>query len=536
MSKISQSLNDRSKLIKILNNYRQINKIDNVKLNHDINTIAKIKNKEFVFKTILQEFLSSDKNYQDVCLIILLEILSEKELEEFSLNILKDNKTEDSKKLLVLSLLKEKNIEFNYKDIAFYINDAESLACNGIREFLKNITNDPDIQIDLLDFFINISNSEKELFLENLQEEYKEDELASAFSILAQLNHNDNTLKIILSTLLNNSSPYAIDGLEYILKHGKIDTKTRAKIKNQIKKLNSKFPNFSNQLFSANSTVDNCYISFIDGNSNFSLVFTRKRNDETLNVLLLTANIKQGITSCMGFYSINLENFTQIMKRLFNDSIAVKINPVALKSLYSHYIEKSFKNNIELPYELIVWKNMLNDIRQINYDISEFINSKLDIINLTEEKVKKLTKAKITETWYYSYETNKYIDELIANIENEHLTDLNAINQLTQNTIKENFLSDKEFKKELLSKLLLQSYIAYLAKLKITSACLYTLCFKKSYMKILIESSIDKSLYYYFSTRACEHEEKNIFKKEKPTNFTKKELESLMMQLEEKWN
>ena len=39
-----------------------------------------------------------------------------------------------------------------------------------------------------------------------------------------------------------------------------------------------------------------------------------------------------------------------------------------------------------------------------------------------------------------------------------------------------------------------------------------------------MESIIDKSLYHYFNAKINELEEKNIFKKTKPTNFTKEEL------------
>ena len=123
-------------------------------------------------------------------------------------------------------------------------------------------------------------------------------------------------------------------------------------------------------------------IRHICGKSNFTLTFSRKKDDNTINVLLATANITQGIISCMGFCSIDIENFTSIIKRLFSDSPAIKITPVALKSIYNYYYEKSIKNNIELPYELIVWKNIFNDTRTINYDISEFINSKLEIFRL----------------------------------------------------------------------------------------------------------------------------------------------------------
>jgi hypothetical protein len=53
---------------------------------------------------------------------------------------------------------------------------------------------------------------------------------------------------------------------------------------------------------------------------------------------------------------------------------------------------------------------------------------------------------------------------------------------------------------------------------------------------MFITSCIDKSLYYALSTKAYELEEQNVFKKVKPTNFSKEELELIMAQLEEKWS
>ena len=136
-----------------------------------------------------------------------------------------------------------------------------------------------------------------------------------------------------------------------------------------------------------------------------------------IDALLTTINISKGVISSMGFGAITIENFDAIIKRLFSDSIPVEINPVALKSLFIYYLKKSELKETQVPYELIVWKKLLNDIREINYDISEFINSKLDIMNLTEAKVKKFINAKISETWFYSPGQNKYIDEIVENIE-----------------------------------------------------------------------------------------------------------------------
>ena len=238
----------------------------------------------------------------------------------------------------------------------------------------------------------------------------------------------------------------------------------------------------------------------------------------------------------MGFENIPECSYASIIQRLFNDSIPAKITPIALKSILKFYSEKAIANGNTLPYELIVWKNLLNDVRTINYDLSEFINSKLDIITLNEKKVKVFASSKMLETWYYSYNDNEHIDAIIKEIETNHIMDLDKINDIVSNSINENFLKNPYYVKELQSKLLLQAYIAKLAKYKLTSACAYSLCFKNPFTKLLITSIVDKSLYYYFSTRALELEEENRFKKKVETNFTKEELEILMAQLEEKWS
>lgn len=535
MVESSQKLKQRALLISILNKYTNATKINNKELSNDISKIANFEDKEVVLKTLLQEITSKNETYSNICAIIALEAIDSATFEGLAIKFLQDKKTPDDKKFIIISLMKQKGLNYDYRDLSQYIDDPDNLAHSGVKDFLKNALEDAEVQIDLLDFFVNIPSEEKTAFLINLVEEFEGDDLANAFSVLIQLKLNKEQENIISDILINSASPYAIVGLEHILKNTKT-TKEKAKIKRRIKQIKENNPEFKNELLIKNSEIYKCYISFVDGKSNFSLVLSRKYKNDLISVIMATININEGITSCMGFCSIELGDFVSIIKRLFNDSPPIKISPIALKSLYEYYLEKSIKNNMELPYELIVWKNILNNIRTINYDISEFINSKLEITKLTKDKVKKIASSKMFETWYYSHGTNEQIDDLIKNIEDNHIVDLEEINTLSSKLIDEKFLSDKEFKKELQSKLLLQSYVAHLAKLKMTSASAYSLCFKNPYTKMLIESSVDKSLYYYFSTKLFELEQDNIFNKNKPTNFSKEELELLMAQLEEKWN
>lgn len=537
MAGTSIKLKQRAELIAILNKYRDVCEIDNVSLIKDVKEIIKMKNQTLVCKTLLQEINNAKTMYANVCAIIILEAIDNDIFEQEALEFIKNKQTNDNKKFFVISLMKQKGIDFNIKNIVDFIESPEEFANNGISDFLECAIYDPEVQIDLLDFYLNIPEEEKIYFIENLVQDFNNDNLANALSIVIQLSPENEILNIILNKLLEINSPYAIEGLEFILKNIKIDTKTRSKIKKVLKELNTKFPDFVNDALIKDTKLIKSYISFVDGQSNFSMIFQRIKNDNLIDVLLCTINLAKGIISCMGFASIASDNLKSIMKRLFSDSMPVEINPIAFKSLFEYYFEKSEKNEIELPYELIVWRKILTGVKKVNFDVSEFINSKLETINLTESKVKKFACAKVCETWYYASGQNQYVDELLDEIENNHIVDFDKINLMISDCIDKNFIKNKEFIGELHSKLLLQSYIASLAKLKLTSACAYSLCFENKYLKTFITSILDKSVYCALDLKLADFEDKkNVFKKQKKTNFSEAELKKLISQFEEKWN
>ncbi len=535
MSDTSNKMQNRALLMTVLNKYSSNPNISSAKINSDIEQLKQIQDKDLLTKVLLKEITEHNGEYIHFCAIFLIELVDKDTFEKHSLDILKNKKVSDEKKFFIISLLKQKGIDFDYDKIDNYVKFPEKLAQDGVKEFLSNALVDAEVQVDLLDFYLNIPQDEKISLLSNLSDEFDGDELANAFSLLAQLNTEEEELNIITSVLIASTSPLAKDGLEYILLNKNIDLKTREKSERTLKELIFKYPNYKNNTLTKNSKIYKCYISFVDGNSNFSFVFSRIKSDDTIDCSLVTINLLNGIIACMGFASLQKENFESIIKRLFSDSIPVEINPIALKSILSYYYQKNLKNNTVVPYEFIVWKNLLNDIEKINYDVSEFINSKLETINLNQAKVKKFAMSKIIENWFYTQNQNKYFDNLIDEIEKEHILSQDLIDAKISKLIDEHFINDKTFLIELQSKLLIQAYAAKLAGLKITSAAAYSLCFKNPYLKYLITSFIDKSLYFYFKQNMLSKNEDNIFKREIKTSYTSDELKMLLSKIEEKW-
>ena len=86
---------------------------------------------------------------------------------------------------------------------------------------------------------------------------------------------------------------------------------------------------------------------------------------------------------------------------------------------------------------------------------------------------------------------------------------------------------------EFISRLLLQAYVAYLAGLKVTSSAAYSMCFKNPHLIMFLNAIIDKSIYAYFSEILEDEDTK--FREKIKTNYSNKEIKTLMEALEKKW-
>lgn len=532
----------RKELVTLISKYKDNAIVENSKLLEDINYLESLPDSAYVLEFLLKEMVSENSTNANICALFVMELYDKETLERYVTDLLMSKKVADNKKFFLISVLKQKGVKIDYQDISSYISDPDDIAKEGVRKFLKDLIFDPEVQIDLLDFYTNIPEFEKIPLLRSVLNESDADTTSLALSLIVQTiaskeNITDEEFKIIIDELIKLKSPYAINGLAHILENFELSKKETMVIRGRIKELEFQFKDFKNNEIIKDSAPFKSYISFIDGQSNFSLIFSRTDKENNFKTFLATCNLNNGVVSCMGFSKINEVNFNAILHRLFTDSMPVQITDMALKGLLNYFVQKNIETKTKIPYEFLIWRNLLTDIKDINFDIIEFIRSKLDTINLDEAKVKKLASSKMLATWYISKNENKKIDKLIDKLENEHITEFSLIEEITSKYIDENFMNDTEFLENLEKRLLILAYIAKLANLKMSSLCAYSLCFKNSYTKIIVSSIIDKSIYYYFlSQYVMKSNENNIFRRRNDSKYTPKELNTLINEFEKKWN
>ena len=161
MPDVSQKIQLRAQLISTLNKYRNQDKLDAASLKQDLEVFKNFHDKDLLAKVLFKEISSSENDYLNICAIFALESLNSETFENHSIEFLKNPNIKDEKKFYMVSLLKQKGIPFDYNDITGYIEHPEQIAQKGVKDFLYNAILDPEVQIDLLDFYTNIPYDEQ---------------------------------------------------------------------------------------------------------------------------------------------------------------------------------------------------------------------------------------------------------------------------------------------------------------------------------------------------------------------------------------
>ncbi len=542
MSHARQKLNQRVLFLNILNKYRFCEHIDRNELKNDVFLISKFPNQDFIAKMFFCELKNPPtQKFLEAASIIALEAINFNSLEKEALNFLKNDNNSDEVKMIVLMILKQKNPDFDFNDYVNYLNLDEDISSAEINNYIDNAINNLSVQIDIIDFYINLAKDERIFFLNSLKDDSNKDNVACIFSVLISIKLANMDLKdefeLMLDSLLDINSPYCISGLNYVLNYEQIDELKKEKIKRRLKKIHLSNPNCEKDLLNLKSKIYKCYLGYLDGKGDFSMMLSRIYDNGIIDCVFYTINIEYGIDSCIPFLNISKNELIKLTKRVFNDYPQISIEPKPFRALFDFYYEKTLKNNFLMPYEAIVCKKLSDDIEKLKLDISEYINLELEKIPVNHNVIFKILKSEIMQSWFFEKNENPDVDKIVKKIEDEKICELEKIEKIIDECLKDKMNNDIncELAKTFSSKLLIQSYIASLAGYKMSANCLYSICFELKNLEYFISLVFNRSIYYQFILKLDGKNQNNIFKKEAETNFTKDEIMMLLAQFEEKW-
>ncbi len=518
---------------------------DTSKVESIIEVLAGQENKKQILDLLMREFVKTNEDKAFILSFLMLRLTEKEQLENALWTSLKSPTVSDYNKALILNLLKDMGNRVDYNEIDTYFESPEDIIESETKELLHSAIMNPESQIDFLDFLEALPYEDKLTLVQSLGEDYSEDALAN---ILVPVFLHDPTSRIALAALEilgKSKSQLALHALEEALEYADDDIVPAIKRNISTLKLSGVREDNSLEFYKdvlSESRPYECYTSYPDGHGNQALIFSREREDETIQFLAVVANDVWGIVDCFGFNQITKEEFEKIIERFYGDEDSVYINQTVLKSILANAENIVHKNGEIVSYEYICWRTITSDVPVEPVPMDLILSDKFNKEPLSEKDFDKICLSDIAQKWFVDTDFSDEFSEFMTQINKNYKN--NEYSQDLDKAIEDNFedlfsLKDiKNWKKRILT----SAYLKYLANEKAEAQRLYSLYFDEDSLHKMFVNIIRKSIYEYYvglNFRAIEEANTtNIFSRNKESAnkfFTTDELQKIIDEIEKRW-
>ena len=518
---------------------------DTSKVENIIEVLSGQEDKKLVLDLLMREFVKTKEDKAFILSYLMLRLTDKEQLENALWTSLKSPTVSDYNKALILNLLKDMGNRVDYNDIDEYFESPEEIIDSETKELLHTAIMNPEAQIDFLDFLEALQYEDKLTLVQSLGDDYSEDALAN---ILIPLFVHDPTSRIAgvaLNILGKTRSQLALHALTEVLEYADEDIVPAIKRNISTLKLSGVREDNAIEFYKevlSESRPYECYTSYPDGHGNQALIFSREREDETIQFLAVVVNDKWGIVDCFGFNQITKEEFEKIVARFYGDEDSVYINQTVLKSLLNQAENIVHRNGEIVSYEYICWRTITSDIPIEPVPMDFIMEDKFKKEELSKNDFDKICLSDIAQKWFLDTDFSDEFTEFISKINKEYRAgnyniDLDKI-------IEENIdkIIPKKDTKRWQKRILTSAYLKYLANEKAEAQRLYSLYFDEKSMHDMYINIVRKSIYEYFVGLKFrikeESETASIFARNRAEirrEFTLEELEKIITEIENKW-
>lgn len=501
--------------------------------------------KKAILDVLIKELLKSTEQRAILICYMLLRLCQKEILEPALWDILKSAYVSDIIKSMVMNLLRDLGNRVNYEKIGEYFENPDEIIDADTKKLLHVAIVNPEAQIDFLDFLKSLPESDKKILVKSLGEDYSQDSLANILIPLFLYAPESDLGKIASDILGETKSQLALHALIEALEFVE-DAETVSSIRKNISTLKiagvreDNAIEFYKQILSSSSPYES-YISYPDGHGNQAVIFSRIKENETVQMFAVVINSLWGIIDCFGFNEISKAEFERIVQRFFDGDEHTKVPPSFVKYVLKNAQNITRKTGGEISYEYLCWKTLLSDIEDgenfENILAENFVKKKL-----SDNEMEKFYFASFVQRWFldteYSQEFKQFVETLnLKFMENDFDIDLEA-------AVKENFkiiFSDAE-RKNIEERLLMCAYLEFLAKDLIDAQILYALSFDEENKIKLYENILRKSIYEYYVLQKFKQKEErktaNIFtlrNKKKEKELSSQQVEKIISIIENLW-
>lgn len=501
--------------------------------------------KKTILDLLIREIIKTTEQKSYIICYLLLRFCEKEPLENALWNVLKSPMVSDYAKSVVLNLLKDMGNRVNYDEVDEYFESPEDIIDADTKQLLHTAIMNPEAQIDFMDFLMSLPEHDKIVLIESLADDYSEDALAN---ILIPVFLNDPTSKIALQALNILGTTKSQLALHVLLEAKEyVEEDILPAVKRNISALKLSGVREDNALefyktILAETKPYESYASYPDGHGNQALIFSREREDETVQIIATVINDRLGIVDCFGFNEVSKPDFKRIVERFYGVNEPVYINHTVLKTLLKKAEDLLHKNGEIVPYEFICWRTLFADIPIEPVPVALILEDKFKKEKISKVDFDKICLAEIVQKWFLDTEFSDEFSDFIEGVNGifaQGKYDENLDKLIDKNLDKLFTERDKTLWSE---RIINSAYLKYLANEKNEAQLFYSLYFDEHNKKELLKNIVRKSIYEYYVSMKFKITEgsqtSNLFSRraERVENiFELDEIECIINAIEARW-
>ncbi len=382
-----------------------------------ITDLRNIQDKKAVLNVLIRELITAPEQKAMLICWLMTELIDKDMLSDELWNVIKAPEYNDHVKMVAFNMLKDLGNKVDYDVISGYFEQFNELINEETKQLLESAIMNPEAQIDFMDFLNALSDNDKIVLIKSLEEDYDCDSLANilipVFLYYMGTEVGFTALEILGRTksqlayhALENAKPYAPQSL-----HSRIN-KALSELKMSGIRVDKTDEFYANIL--KESRPFKTYVSFPDGHGNMAIIFSRKRENKSLQFLAIVVNPRYGILDAFGFHSMTENDFYRIVDKFYNYQERYEVEPEVIKYILNQAEESSHTNGETIPYEYICWQSIMLDIIPKKPEIN------LEKKELNQKEIDKLCMSDYVQNWFFDEITSDTFGAFISKLSDEY--------------------------------------------------------------------------------------------------------------------
>ena len=379
--------------------------------------LRNIEDKKVVTDILIRELVTAPEQKAMLICWLLTELIDKDMLSDELWNVIKSPEYNDHVKMVAFNMLKDLGNKVDYDVISGYFEQFNELINEETKQLLETAIMNPEAQIDFMDFLHALSDEDKITLIKSLEDDYDCDSLANIL-IPVFLYYIDTEVGFVaLEVLGRTKSQLAYHALENAKSfapqalHSRIN-KALSELKMSGIRVDKTEEFYANIL--KESKPYKTYVSFPDGHGNMAIIFSRKRENATLQFLAIVVNPRYGILDSFGFHSMTEQDFYRIVDKFYNYQERYEVKPGVVKYILNQAEENSHINGESIPYEYICWQSIMLDVDAEKPEID------VEKKELNQKEIDNLCLSEYVQNWFFDEITSDTFGVFIEKLSQEY--------------------------------------------------------------------------------------------------------------------